>query len=475
MALICPIKGFLDDCRELAAFIDDINDQAKHLDIELAVLNRQSYRGEEASPAALQVLQEIKELTKQNNIELSEVRDENRNYDQLLRMTLEQVKSLHAETTEYEQQHMTQYGFNVPPPLDPSLFDIFKVEAPGAAVDLEPEDDGEDGVDQEEDQELIRENVMIKKLASVPNPVSVVEMDDLSIFDLGLSKDTLRMLTGVGKSEAKKSDDPSKSTNVGALIPGSNAIKPSTLETLGGNCSLNIDRQEAEMDTNNMAPILKLCNNFTANLDMSVGGSPALNPRNTRSSTNNYLGTGPTQQIEISPGLYTTRSVRKEAERVSGNTEEIVNSIINSNINQCNTPKSKPGQLSSSNDLPETPELQTVNLKALLSKAAEKERNRNAGSIMVTEDSPQLSPRLQPSREKKDEDRLSNLPGTPQFETFNMKSFREKKEVVSEESPLLTPELESFNKKEAFDLEMPLTPELETVNLRQLLQKKRFN
>ena len=41
-----------------------------------------------------------------------------------------------------------------------------EVEAPGAAVDLEPEDDGEDGVDQEEDQELIRENVMIKKLAS---------------------------------------------------------------------------------------------------------------------------------------------------------------------------------------------------------------------------------------------------------------------------------------------------------------------
>ena len=27
MALTCPIKGFLDDCRELAAFIDDINDQ----------------------------------------------------------------------------------------------------------------------------------------------------------------------------------------------------------------------------------------------------------------------------------------------------------------------------------------------------------------------------------------------------------------------------------------------------------------
>ena len=26
----------------------------------------------------------------------------------------------------------------------------------------------------------------------MPNPVSVVEMDDLSIFDLGLSKDTLR-------------------------------------------------------------------------------------------------------------------------------------------------------------------------------------------------------------------------------------------------------------------------------------------
>ena len=41
-----------------------------------------------------------------------------------------------------------------------------EVEAPGAAVDLEPEDDVEDGVDQEEDQELIRENVMIKKLAS---------------------------------------------------------------------------------------------------------------------------------------------------------------------------------------------------------------------------------------------------------------------------------------------------------------------
>ena len=40
-------------------------------------------------------------------------------------------------------------------------------------------------------------------------------------------------------------------------------------------------------------------------VDMSVGGSPALNPRNTRSSTNNYLGTGPTQQIEISPGKNT--------------------------------------------------------------------------------------------------------------------------------------------------------------------------
>jgi len=121
-----PINKFLTDCGDLQHFIGDIEEKLKLLELEVGVLLKHpNCEDDGPSDASLQVLQEAKGIQKSLTKSISESSDMSKTMDVLLKDLLEKIRISSQQTAELES-FMTDYGYEIPPPLDPILFDIFR-------------------------------------------------------------------------------------------------------------------------------------------------------------------------------------------------------------------------------------------------------------------------------------------------------------------------------------------------------------
>jgi len=121
-----PIDKFLTDCGDLDNFICDIEEKMKLLELEVGVLLKHPNSEDDGpSDASLQVLQEAKSIQKSLTKSISESSDMSKKMDVLLKDLLEKVKVSNQQNIALES-FMADYGYEIPPPLDPILFDIFR-------------------------------------------------------------------------------------------------------------------------------------------------------------------------------------------------------------------------------------------------------------------------------------------------------------------------------------------------------------
>jgi len=120
------IAKFLSECKDLHNFIDTTNEKVDLLDLEVgALLRRQDLAGDGPSDVSLQVLQEARAIRKAQDNSIRESSELAKNMDSLLKELLEKVKQSYKQTEEMEK-YMADYGYEIPAPLDPQLFEIFR-------------------------------------------------------------------------------------------------------------------------------------------------------------------------------------------------------------------------------------------------------------------------------------------------------------------------------------------------------------
>jgi len=175
-----PIDKFLTDCGDLDNFICDIEEKMKLLELEVGVLLKHPNSEDDGpSDASLQVLQEAKSIQKSLTKSISESSDMSKKMDVLLKDLLEKVKVSNQQTTALES-FMADYGYEIPPPLNPILFDIFrdsKTNFPPASINTE----------QTQDDDTIYNDNTEDKSGDI-NPENDNENDEIASEDEVLNK-----------------------------------------------------------------------------------------------------------------------------------------------------------------------------------------------------------------------------------------------------------------------------------------------
>lgn len=131
------VAKFLAECSDLHNFLDKTNETVDLLDLEVgALLRRQDFVGDGPSDVSLQVLQEARSIRKSQDANIRESSELAKNMDSLLKELLEKVKQSYKQTEEMEK-YMVDYGYEIPAPLEPALFEIFRdrtAEINGTAI-----------------------------------------------------------------------------------------------------------------------------------------------------------------------------------------------------------------------------------------------------------------------------------------------------------------------------------------------------
>jgi len=127
------IAKFLTECGDLKDFVGKMNQKVELLELEVgALLRRQDVEGDGPSDASLQVLQEARSIKKSTDTSIRESSELAKNMDGLLKDLLEKIKQSYKQTEAMETR-MADYGYDIPEPLDPAIFDIFRDSKGGVA------------------------------------------------------------------------------------------------------------------------------------------------------------------------------------------------------------------------------------------------------------------------------------------------------------------------------------------------------
>lgn len=384
-----PCQAVVQQLTSLASIIKNVDKKVKDIERDVDVMGRSSVRDEEEEPseAALQLREETKKLLEATRASNEDLKTSNRNFEEFLVAMVGQVQTLSTEFTEMEE-HMAQYGYVAQPPLDPALFDIFRSDAPPAAADLPAAGDlaGAPPVEQAESDKVDTEG--IKKLhenlseitvpgatggASVSAPKTALggqsQFEIPSIFDIGLSAETLMLITGVANVKKAEPVHASAQKFVDSLKKSATKAARDQWVTHDRMESIPMESFTGAETTYNGSPILTpssfIMGKFRpASREPYVPRQgPGCRTKATAAHEKQVSEENQNELVEISPGLFTRRQSTKKKNELPGTPARVV---LNSD------------------GLPETPELETINLRALLSKHAASRAENSKGIKMDT-------------------------------------------------------------------------------------------
>jgi len=393
------VGKFLAECKDLSIFLDDVHKKVRELEISVEVQSKSRRKFTEPSDAAVKLVEETMELREAIKAQVREAKMDNDKTGSFLQSMLEQVKAINNEVDECEQ-YMAEYGYEKSAPIDPVLFDIFRpppprqqvAETPAAAADFEPT--------------TAEENIGDSNQLAKTGLKKGKEEDITSVFELGLSKDTLKLLTGC---------------HTGKPVPSS--VDDSVFDLLQ---SANSSGEEV---TNIVHPF-KLSSAFSATSIVEnsyLSASPALCMRKVPPST-----TEMTETVEISPGLFSKRSLGRSEGSKSGHKSRSKNIDDKKTVADGECMGASLFQAAAA-DSPVLPTLHSFDLRALADRINAEPSTASAQNIISSKE-------LSPASAMKDSGRPSG------FERPNI------------EMGGASPELE--------------LPVLNTINLRDLLNKE---